>query len=89
MFPSFSGMQPNIYEDTSEVPGFFQRAVDKVLLGQALYKLKAESSGNLYLKLQAGGSFVLLVRIFRMDGSSFFQPRSVNMSLKLVERSIF
>lgn len=76
MFPSFSGMQPNIYEDTSEVPGFFQRAVDKVLLGAAHYKLKAESSGNLYLKLQAGGSF-RFARANFPDGRFFIFPTTV------------
>ena len=76
MFPSFSGMQPNIYEDNSEVPNFFERSLDKILLGAAHYKLKAESSGDLYLKLQNGGSF-RFARANFPNGRFFIFPTTV------------
>lgn len=76
MFPSFSGMQPNIYEDNSEVPNFLERSLDKILLGAAHYKLKAESSGDLYLKLQNGGSF-RFARAHFPNGRFFIFPTTV------------
>ena len=33
MYPSFFGMQPNLYEEENEVPSLLERSVDKVLLG--------------------------------------------------------
>ncbi len=57
MFPSFSGMQPKIYADYEKVPNFFERAMDKVFLGASHYKLTAQSSGELYLKLNGGAPF--------------------------------
>ena len=76
MFPSFSGMQPNVYEDNSEVPNFLERSLDKILLGAAHYKLKAESSGDLYLKLQNGGSF-RFARANFPNGRFFIFPTTV------------
>ena len=57
MYPSFFGMQPNLYETVEDVPNLVERSVDKVLLGASHYRLDAENSGNLYLVLQNGGSF--------------------------------
>jgi signal peptidase I len=33
MYPSFSGMQPHVYEDKESTPGFVGRCVDKLLFG--------------------------------------------------------
>ena len=51
MYPSFFGMQPNLYEETKEVPNLLKRSIDKVVLGASHYRLNLESSGNLYLVL--------------------------------------
>lgn len=55
MFPSFYGMKPYLYEEQS-APNIAERVRDKVLLGASHYRLKSESSGNLYLVLQNGNS---------------------------------
>ena len=68
MYPSFSGMQPYIYEDKESAPGLLGRCLDKVLLGASHYKLEAESSGNLYLKIQGQMSF-------RFDDAKFPEGR--------------
>ena len=68
MYPSFSGMQPHVYEDKETTPGFLGRCMDKLLLGASHYKLEAESSGNLYLKLQGQMSF-------RFDDAKFPEGR--------------
>ena len=44
MYPSFSGMQPHVYEDKESTPGFLGRCMDKLLLGASHYNLEAESS---------------------------------------------
>ena len=54
MYPSFYGMTPRIYDN--ETPNFLKRGKDKILLGSSHYRLKAESSGTLYLLLQNGSS---------------------------------
>ena len=43
------------------LPGLLGRCLDKVLLGSSHYKLEAESSGNLYLKIQGQMSFLDLM----------------------------
>ncbi len=68
MYPSFSGMQPHVYEDKQSTPGLLGRCLDKVLLGASHYKLEAESSGNLYLKIQGQMSF-------RFDDAKFPEGR--------------
>jgi len=68
MYPSFSGMQPHVYEDKESTPGFFGRCVDKLFLGASHFSLEAESSGNLYLKLQGQMSF-------RFDDAKFPEGR--------------
>ena len=82
-------MQPHVYEDKESTPGFVGRCVDKLLLGASHFSLKAESSGNLYLKLQGQMSF-------RFDDAKFPEGRfflfssflsSMSMCLKLEERS--
>ena len=57
MYPSFSGMQPHVYETKESTPGFFGRCMDKLLLGASHYKLKQNHQVNLYLKLQGQMSF--------------------------------
>ena len=48
MYPSFSGMQPFVYNEEDETPGFLGRCFDKVLLGATHFKINAENSfGNL------------------------------------------
>ena len=39
MYPSFFGMQPNLYEESKEVPNLLERSVDKVILGASHYRL--------------------------------------------------
>jgi signal peptidase I len=68
MYPSFSGMQPHVYEDKDSTPGFVGRCVDKLFLGASHFSLEAESAGNLYLKLQGQMSF-------RFDDSKFPEGR--------------
>ena len=68
MYPSFSGMQPHVYEDKDSTPGFVGRCVDKIFLGASHFSLEAESAGNLYLKLQGQMSF-------RFDDSKFPEGR--------------
>ena len=76
MYPSFYGMQPNLYEDTEDVPNFVERGVDKILLGASHYRLKLESTGSLYLVLQNGGSFRPAQATFP-NGRFFVIPNSV------------
>lgn len=68
MYPSFSGMQPYVYETVESTPGFIGRCIDKLLLGASHYKVEAESSGELFLKLQGQMSF-------RFDESKFPEGR--------------
>ena len=68
MYPSFSGMQPHVYQDKASVPGFLGRSIDKIFLGASHFSLEAESSGNLYLKLQGQMSF-------RFDDAQFPEGR--------------
>jgi signal peptidase I len=68
MYPSFSGMQPHVYEDKDSTPGFVGRCVDKLFLGASHFSLEAQSAGNLYLKLQGQMSF-------RFDDSKFPEGR--------------
>lgn len=68
MYPSFSGMQPYVYETAESTPGFMGRCIDKLLLGASHYKIEAESSGELFLKLQGQMSF-------RFDESKFPEGR--------------
>ena len=68
MYPSFSGMQPFVYNEEDETPGFLGRCFDKVLLGATHFKINAENSGQLYLKLQGQMSF-------RFDDSKFPEGR--------------
>ena len=76
MYPSFYGMQPNVYEGAEDAPNFVERCVDKVLLGASHYKLDAESSGDLYLVLQNGGSFRFANATFP-NGRFFIFPSTV------------
>ena len=76
MYPSFFGMQPNLYETVEDVPNLVERSVDKVLLGASHYRLDAENSGNLYLVLQNGGSFRFAKATFP-NGRFFIFPRTV------------
>ena len=76
MYPSFFGMQPNLYEEDNEVPNLLERSVDKVLLGASHYRLNLESSGNLYLVLQNGGSFRYANATFP-NGRFFVFPSTV------------
>ena len=76
MYPSFYGLQPNVYEDGEEVPGAFGRAAAKIVRGASHFQLKAESSGNLYLVLQNGGSFRYETSVFP-NGKFFVFPTSV------------
>ncbi len=76
MYPSFYGMQPNLYEDKGDVPNILERSIDKVLLGASHYKLEVESSGNLYLVLQNGGSFRFASANFP-NGRFFIFPTTV------------
>jgi signal peptidase I len=76
MYPSFFGMQPNVYEGADDVPNFVERSVDKVLLGASHYKLEAENSGDLYLVLQNGGSFRFANATFP-NGRFFIFPSTV------------
>ena len=39
MYPSFFGMQPNLYSDATEAPSIMERGLDKILLGASHYKL--------------------------------------------------
>lgn len=57
MYPSFYGMQPHVYADDEPVPNFAQKAASKVLRGASHFNVKAQSSGQLYLVLQNGGSW--------------------------------
>ena len=65
--PIFSGMQP-MFMKINKVSGLLGRCLDKVLLGASPYKLEAESSGNLYLKIQGQMSF-------RFDDAKFPEGR--------------
>ena len=76
MYPSFFGMQPNLYSDATEVPNIMERGLDKILLGASHYKLELENSGNLYLLLQNGGSFRFANATFP-DGRFFLFPKTV------------
>ncbi|MBT3668414.1 MAG: signal peptidase I [Opitutae bacterium] len=76
MYPSFYGMQPNLYEEQEDVPSFLERGVDKLLLGASHYRVELESSGSLYLVLQNGGSFRPAQATFP-DGRFFIIPNSV------------
>ena len=76
MYPSFFGMQPNLYSDATEVPNIMERGLDKILLGASHYKLELENSGNLYLLLQNGGSFRFAHATFP-DGRFFLFPKTV------------
>lgn len=76
MYPSFFGMQPNLYEEENEVPSLLERSVDKVLLGASHYRLNVESEGNLYLVLQNGGSFRFAEATFP-NGRFFIFPNTV------------
>ena len=76
MYPSFYGMQPNLYKDSEDVPNFLERGVDKILLGASHYRLKLESTGSLYLVLQNGGSFRPAQATFP-DGRFFIIPNRV------------
>jgi len=75
MFPSFYGMKPYIYEEQSE-PNIAERVRDKVLLGASHYRLKSESSGNLYLVLQNGNSHKYVQANFP-NGRFFIFPTMV------------
>ena len=72
MYPSFSGMQPYVYETVESTPGFIGRCIDKLLLGASHYKVEAESSGELFLKLQGQMSFDLMNQSFLKDVFLFF-----------------
>ena len=76
MYPSFFGMQPNLYEESKDVPNLFERSIDKVILGASHYRLNVESSGNLYLVLQNGGSFRSAKATFP-NGRFFVFPNTV------------
>ena len=76
MYPSFYGMQPNLYEEQEDVPSFLERGVDKLLLGASHYRVELESSGSLYLVLQNGGSFRPAQATFP-DGRFFIIPNRV------------
>ena len=76
MYPSFFGMQPNLYSDATELPNIMERGLDKVLLGASHYKLELENSGNLYLLLQNGGSFRFANATFP-NGRFFLFPKTV------------
>lgn len=76
MFPSFYGMQPRVYDHSEEAPNFFKRSLDKVLLGASHYKIQAESTGNVFLKLQNGGSFRFAQATFP-NGKFFVFPTTV------------
>jgi len=75
MFPSFYGMKPYLYEEQSE-PNIAERVRDKVLLGASHYRLKSESSGNLYLVLQNGNSHKYVQANFP-NGRFFIFPTMV------------
>jgi signal peptidase I len=68
MYPSFSGMQPHVYETHESTPSFAGRCMDKLFLGASHFKIVAETSGDLYLKLQGQMSF-------RFDESKFPEGR--------------
>ena len=76
MYPSFFGMQPNLYSDATEAPSIMERGLDKILLGASHYKLELENSGNLYLILQNGGSFRFANATFP-NGRFFLFPKTV------------
>jgi signal peptidase I len=76
MYPSFFGMQPNLYEENEDVPNLIERGVDKMLLGASHYRLELESAGSLYLVLQNGGSFRPAQATFP-NGRFFIIPNSV------------
>jgi signal peptidase I len=76
MYPSFFGMQPNLYEEENKVPSLLERSIDKVLLGASHYRLNVESAGNLYLVLQNGGSFRFAEATFP-NGRFFLFPNTV------------
>ena len=76
MYPSFFGMQPNLYSDATEAPSIMERGLDKILLGASHYKLELENSGNLYLMLQNGGSFRFANATFP-NGRFFLFPKTV------------
>jgi len=57
MYPTYNGMQPNLYEDDDELPGIGGRILDKLTLGASHHRLEAESNGELDLVLQGNGSF--------------------------------
>ncbi|MFP6899738.1 MAG: signal peptidase I [Opitutales bacterium] len=50
MYPSYYGMKPHVYTDGAELPALPQRVTNKVLLGADHYRVKAKSSGQLYLR---------------------------------------
>ena len=76
MYPSFFGMQPNLYQENEDVPNLIERGMDKMLLGASHYRLELESAGSLYLVLQNGGSFRPAQATFP-DGRFFIIPNSV------------
>lgn len=76
MYPSFFGMQPNLYQENEDVPSLIERGIDKMLLGASHYRLELESAGSLYLVLQNGGSFRPAQATFP-DGRFFIIPNSV------------
>jgi signal peptidase I len=76
MYPSFYGMQPNLYEENEDIPNFVERGFDKLLLGASHYRVELESSGSLYLVLQNGGSFRPAKATFP-NGRFFIIPNTV------------
>ena len=61
-------MQPHVYETHESTPSFAGRCIDKLFLGASHFKIEAETSGDLYLKLQGQMSF-------RFDESKFPEGR--------------
>ena len=87
MYPSFSGMQPHVYDENEGVPNFL-KGIGKITSGASHYKIISESKGKLYLKLQSGAPFRFVEKkAFLMVDSLFFQLHSESIHLKLEVRS--
>ena len=76
MYPSFFGMQPNVYDDNEDIPNIAERAIDKILLGASHFSVESETKGKLYLKLQGGAPFRFVQGTFP-NGRFFIFPNTL------------
>ncbi|MDA0723263.1 MAG: signal peptidase I [Verrucomicrobia bacterium] len=76
MYPTYNGMQPNLYEEDDELPGMGSRILDKLTLGASHHRLEAQSNGELVLVLQDNGSFRFSTENFP-NGKFFVFPSPI------------